>query len=284
MAHSICGPGEGVHAQSARSVVPGEDRGGTHVPPEEHSPGEIVAPARPVLPVPKTTVFVVDSQPIVREGFKMMLKLQPAFTVCGETDNGPDALRLIPALKPDVAVVALVLTHGNGLELIKDLRRQAPRVKVLVFTSRDEDVYVERALHAGADGYVTKDRSWREILEALQTVAAGKRYLSPELAQRIMNRVTGHSPEAARGIETLTDRELQVLQMLGDGLSSREAAERLHVTLKTIESHREHLKAKLDLNGAAALVSYAFDWARPERSGNGKQRPAAKFTSSGART
>jgi len=210
----------------------------------------------------KTSVFLVDDHPIVRRGLKLLLQLEPGFTVCGEAGSAPEALRQIIELQPDMAIVDLSLNFSSGLDLVKDLRHQAPKLKILVFTMRDDPVYVERALRAGADGYLAKTRTGQDILQAVHTVAEGKRYVSGEMAEHLMDRVIGHAAAGARALDTLTDRELEVLQLLGEGLSSRQVSERMHVSFKTVESHREHLKSKLDLHSASELVSFAFNWAR----------------------
>jgi DNA-binding NarL/FixJ family response regulator len=210
----------------------------------------------------KTKVFLVDDHPIVRRGLKLLLQLEPGFVVCGEAGSASEALSKIIELKPHLAVVDLSLNFSSGLDLVKDLRHQAPKVKILVFTMRDDPIYVERALRAGAEGFLAKTKTSQEILQALRTVAQGKRYLSTETAQELMERFTGQATASARAVDTLTDRELEVLQLLGEGLSSRQVSERLHVSFKTVESHREHLKSKLGLRSASELVSFAFNWAR----------------------
>ncbi len=210
--------------------------------------------------VSKTRVFLVDDHPIVRRGFQLLLGLEPDCTVCGEADSGPAALERILALKPDVAIVDLSLKASSGLELIKQLRAQSVRTKLLVFTMREESIYAERALRAGADGYVTKEDGTEKAVAAIRTLMQGKRYLSDKLAEKMMNRLAGDGPENETALEILSDRELEVLEMIGNGLGSREIAEKLHLSIKTVESHREHIKTKLGLQRASELVSYAFNW------------------------
>ena len=212
----------------------------------------------------KFRVFIVDDHPIVRRGFQLLLNLEPDLAVCGEADNGPAALQKILALKPDVAILDLSLKGSSGLELIKQLRSQSLNVKLLVFTMRDEGIYAERALRAGADGYITKEEGAEKAVEAIRLLMQGKRYVSEKLAEKMMDKLVGHTtgPEAA--VEVLSDRELEVLELIGKGLGSREIADKLHLSIKTIESHREHIKTKLGLSGAAELTSYAFNWLRGE--------------------
>jgi DNA-binding NarL/FixJ family response regulator len=139
-------------------------------------------------------VFLVDDHPIVRRGFQLLLSMEPDLTVCGEADNGPAALGKILALKPDVAIVDLSLKGGSGLELIKQLRAQGLKLKLLVFSMRDEGIFAERALRAGADGYITKEEGTEKAIEAIRVVMQGKRYLSNELAEKMMDTLMGGSP------------------------------------------------------------------------------------------
>ena len=212
----------------------------------------------------KTRVFLVDDHPIVRRGFQLLLGLEPDLMVCGEADSGPGALQKILALKPDVAIIDLSLKGGSGLELIKQIRAQALKLKLLVFSMRDEGIYAERALRAGADGYITKEEGTEKAIEAIRVLMQGKRYVSGKLAEKMMDKLVGQSTGAEMAVEALSDRELEVLELIGNGLGSREIAEKLHLSIKTIESHREHIKAKLGLTRAPELVSYAFNWARGE--------------------
>jgi len=213
----------------------------------------------------KIRVFLVDDHPIVRRGFQLLLNLEPDFTVCGEADRGPGALQQILTLEPDVAIVDLSLKGSSGLELIKQVRAQGLKLKLLVFTMRDESLYAERALRAGADGYITKEEGTEKAIEAIRLLMQGKRYLSQKLAEKMMDRLVGNTGGADAAVEALTDRELEVLELIGSGLGSREIAQKLHLSIKTIESHREHIKAKLGLARAAELVNYAFNWFHGEQ-------------------
>jgi DNA-binding NarL/FixJ family response regulator len=208
----------------------------------------------------RVRVFLVDDHPIVRRGFQLLLSLEPDLIVCGEADNGPAALQKILALKPDVAIVDLSLKGSNGLELIKQLRAQSLKLKLLVFSMRDEGIYAERAMRAGANGYITKEEGTEKAIQAIRLLMQGKRYLSDKVAEKMMDSLVGNNSGAEGAVESLSDRELEVLELIGAGLGSREIAEKLHLSIKTIESHREHLKAKLGLTRAPELVSYAFNW------------------------
>jgi DNA-binding NarL/FixJ family response regulator len=215
---------------------------------------------RSATPTRKVRVFLVDDHPIVRRGFQLLLAMEPDLMVCGEADSGPAALQKMLALQPDVAIVDLSLKASSGLELIKQLRAQGLKMKLLVFTMRDEGVYAERALRAGADGYITKEEGTEKAIEAIRLLMQGKRYLSDKVAAKVMDNLVGRASGAEGAVASLSDRELEVLEMIGNGLGSREIAGKLHLSIKTIESHREHMKTKLGLSRATELVSYAFNW------------------------
>jgi DNA-binding NarL/FixJ family response regulator len=210
----------------------------------------------------KIRVFLVDDHPIVRRGFQLLLSLEPDMMVCGEAESGPEALQRIMALKPDAAIVDLSLKSSSGLDLIKQLHAQCPKLKMLVFTMRAENIYAERALRAGAHGYITKEDGTEKAVEGIRLLMQGKSCLSQPLADAMMSRVMGRSPSSESAFESLSDRELEVLEMIGDGLGSRAIADKLHLSIKTIESHREHIKTKLGLSTAAELTNYAFTWFR----------------------
>jgi len=212
---------------------------------------------------PKTRVFLVDDHPIVRRGLQLLLSLEPDLMVCGEADSGPVALERILALNPDVVVVDLTLKTSSGLELIKQLRAQHRTVKILVFTMHDESFYADRAIHAGANGYITKEEGTEKAVEGIRLLMQGKLCLSERVAAKMMDRLVGGGAKAKGvSVESLSDRELEVLELIGTGLGSREIAGRLHLSIKTVESHREHIKTKLGLKGASDLVNFAFNWIR----------------------
>lgn len=211
----------------------------------------------------KTKVFLVDDHPIVRRGFQLMLSLERDMAVCGEAASGPEAFQNILETKPDAVIVDLTLKDSSGLELIKQLRSQCPKLKLLVFSMHDELYYAERVLRSGAHGYITKEEGTEKALEALRIILQGKKYISQAVAARMLDKMTDGPAAGTPGslIERLSDRELEVLQLIGSGLGTREIAERLRLSVKTIESHREHIKEKLGLSGASELTSYAFNWA-----------------------
>ena len=219
----------------------------------------------------KIRVFLVDDHPIVRRGFQLLLGMERDLMVCGEADSGPVALQKILALRPDAAIIDLTLKGGSGLELIKQVRAQALKMKLLVFTMRDEGIYAERALRAGADGYITKEEGTEKAIQAIRLLMEGKRYLSEKMAVKMMDNLVGNTAVGEGTVESLSDRELEVLELLGNGLGSHEIAEKLHLSIKTIESHREHIKTKLGLTRATELVRYAFNWVHGEKGGPSQQ-------------
>jgi DNA-binding NarL/FixJ family response regulator len=207
----------------------------------------------------------VDDHPIVRRGFQLLISLERDMMVCGEADNERTALDKIPTVKPDLAIVDLRLRAGTGLELIKQLHDQCPKLKILVFSMRDEVIYAERALRSGAHGYITKEEGPEQAIAAIRLLMLGKPYLSERIAARMLETMAGGGPRRSDSIESLSDRELEILEQIGNGRCSREIAGQLHITIKTVESHREHIKAKLSLKNASELVSYAFDRFRAGR-------------------
>jgi DNA-binding NarL/FixJ family response regulator len=213
-----------------------------------------------IPPSKKIRVFLVDDHPIVRRGFQLLLSLEKDLAVCGEAVGAPEALQKILALKPDVAIVDLSLKSSSGLDLIKQIRQHSNRIKLLVFTARSETIYAERALRAGANGYITKEEATEKAVEAIRLLMQGKSCVSQPVAEAMMARLLGKRAVAGAPLESLSDRELEVLDLIGRGRGSREIADKLHVSIKTIESHREHIKTKLGLKRASELANYAFNW------------------------
>lgn len=202
---------------------------------------------------------------MMRGGLIQLINRQIDLTCCGEAATVAEAQSNTASLKPDLVLLDLRLKEGDGLELIKSLRSQFPALRILVLSQYEAPHYVERALRAGAMGYVVKDQAAEEVLSAIRSVLAGEMYLTRTLAARLLNSFIGTSPGAARaGVELLTDRELHVLHMLGGGLSTRKIAVELNLSFKTIETHRENIKRKLGLRGAAELVHYALEWGREQ--------------------
>ncbi|MGQ0834760.1 MAG: response regulator [Gammaproteobacteria bacterium] len=208
-------------------------------------------------------VLIVDDHPIVRHGLRRMIELEPDLAVCGEAQTEKEAREAIRELAPDVVIVDISLGQGDGLELVRDVHAQLPELPMLVLSMHDELIYAERLLAAGASGYIMKQAASDQLITALRQVLDGARYLSESLASALqLARETGTSSLAAVGdpVHRLSNRELQVLSFIGRGLSSREAADALGLSIKTVESHRQSLKRKLNLATNAQLLQFAINW------------------------
>jgi DNA-binding NarL/FixJ family response regulator len=211
----------------------------------------------------KARILVVDDHPMMRGGLIQLVNRQIDMTCCGEAGTAVEAHSAVTRLKPNLVIMDLRLKEGDGLELIKSLRSQFAGLRILVLSQYDAPHYVERALRAGASGYVVKDQAAEEVLSAIRSVLAGEVYLTRTLAARLLQTFVGTVPGTPRaGIELLTDRELHVLHLLGAGLSTRKVAAELSLSFKTVETHRENIKRKLGLRGAAELIHYASEWGR----------------------
>ena len=214
----------------------------------------------------KKRILLVDDHPIVRQGIRILLNREADLSVCGEAESAFEALQAIESTQPDAAIVDLSLKESSGLELIKDIRIRCPKLPVLVLSMRDECFYAERVLRAGARGYITKEEGTEKVVDGLRKVLAGEIYLSEKLAAGVMRKmVTGQTGSPENLIDTLTDRELEVLELIGAGLTTRVVAEKLHLSVKTIDSHREHIKEKLRIDNAAELLKHAIQWHQCQR-------------------
>lgn len=215
----------------------------------------------PTADSPNTRILLVDDHPVVRDGLADAINRTGDLTVCGVADDRHEALRQAEATHPDLAVVDLLLKNSNGLELIKDLHTRWPRLPILVVSMQDEQVYAERALRAGARGYITKQQATRNIVAAIRRVLGGEIYLSEKLAATVLARMVAKPEAVCDSItESLTDRELQVFELTGTGMSTRDIAERLHVDIKTVETYRARLKEKLKLKDGSELLQLAIRW------------------------
>jgi len=215
---------------------------------------------------PHKKVFIVDDHPLVRQGIATLISQHPDLEVCGEAASAHEALAKMEEEAPDVAVVDLTLKDSSGLELIKDLQVRLPKVRVLVLSMRDEGFYAERVLRAGARGYVTKEEGRKRVIEGIQKVLAGQIFVSEKMATKVMGKLVRGGPEPGGSpIDELTDRELQVFELIGNGLATREIGKTLHISPKTVDSHREHIKRKLQLDTAADLTKHAIEWVQCQR-------------------
>jgi DNA-binding NarL/FixJ family response regulator len=211
----------------------------------------------------KLQVVLVDDHPIVRQGLAQMISREPDMEVCGEAETAADALKAIAACKPDVAIVDLSLKGTSGLELLKDLKVRFPKLPVLVLSMYDESMYAERALRAGAKGYMMKEEATEKVLAAIRGILAGQIYLSEAMASRLLHMVVGErTPGSVSPTERLSDRELEVFQLIGQGYGNTDIARQLHLSPKTVETYRAHIKEKLDLSSATELLQHAIHWAQ----------------------
>ncbi len=206
----------------------------------------------------KSKIFLVDDHPIVRQGLALMINREPDLSVCGEADNAPSAMQKIANEPPDLVVLDISLEGPDGLELLKTIRRTDPVLPVLVLSMHDESSYAERALRAGANGYIMKQEATEKVLVAIRRILQGKVYLSERLTDDMLEQFA-HGSGASKNdpLVALSDRELEVFRLIGTGRGTREIADELHVSVKTVESYQAHIKEKLSLRNARELVQQA---------------------------
>jgi DNA-binding NarL/FixJ family response regulator len=205
-------------------------------------------------------IFIVDDHPVFREGLVGLVRREPDLTVCGEADRARQALADIERLKPELVLVDIGLPGRSGLELIKDLRAACPESAVLVISMHDETLYAERVLRAGGRGYIMKEEGPEKMLQAIRRVLDGQIYLSGKVSIRLLDVLSGRGAKANSSIGRLSDRELEILQLIGQGQNSHEIAKQLHLSFKTVDVHRGRIKEKLHLKNATELICYAARW------------------------
>lgn len=205
-------------------------------------------------------ILIVEDHPIMRSGLVQLISQEKDFIVCGEYEDAGNAFGAIEKIKPDIAIVDLSLRASSGLELIKSIKAAYPKLIVLVLSMYDEALYAERTLRAGAAGYVMKQEATDRVVIALRKVSAGGIYLSDRMSSKFMHQLVGGGRTTPSGslIERLSDRELEVFGLIGEGRGTRQIAEQLHLSIKTVESHRAHIKEKLNLRSATELVHRAI--------------------------
>jgi len=209
----------------------------------------------------KRTVLIVDDHPIVRQGLAQLINQEKDLEVCGQAEDAHEAMQAIRQLGPDMVIVDLSLKDTSGMELIKDLKIQHPDLPVLTLSMYDEAVYGERALRAGARGYVMKQEATGKVVTAIRRVLAGEVYVSDGMAAKMVSKfVGGAARRASSPADALSDRELEVFRMIGEGFGTREMADKLHLSIKTIETYRAHIKDKLGLEDANELLRTAIRW------------------------
>ena len=207
------------------------------------------------------TIFITEDHTILRAGLKALLTTNPLFEVVGEADNGRDAIRYVAETKPDLVLMDLNMPGLSGVEAIRKIRSRNPETKVLVLTMHDSEEYVQASLEAGANGYVLKDATHAELMIAAERVLAGKTYLSPDIAEKVVSSYLSSKKNSAPVTQwdTVTPREKQILKLIAEGNSNKDTAEYLFISIKTVEKHRANLMKKLELHNASALTAYAID-------------------------
>lgn len=225
---------------------------------------------------PRKTVLVVDDHPIVREGMTMLINREPDLIVCGAAEEAGEALEAVKTCKPDIALVDISLPGRDGLELLKMIRAQhpRPRIPVLILSMHSEKTYAERALRAGADGYIMKQEATCKVLLAIRRILSREIYVSEEIANGMLRRMAGGTAAVKRSpLDSLSDREFEILRRIGEGQSTRQIAQELHLSVKTIETHQTRSKEKLSLHSSRELVHFAIECVLTEKS---EDRPVSK--------
>ena len=206
-------------------------------------------------------IVIVDDHPLFRKGLEQLIHSEDGFAVCGEANNAPEAMDVIRKLNPDLAIVDLSLPGANGIELIKNIRAEFSKLPILVLSMHDESLYALRALRAGAEGYVMKHEAMTNVIQAIREVFNGRPYLSPAMAAQVITKFAHRQAEGeADAVERLSDRELEILELIGKGNDVRQIAKALHLSPKTVETHRSHIKDKLDLKNSREVARFALQW------------------------
>lgn len=219
-------------------------------------------------PSEKIKVFVVDDHAVLRRGLAQLIEADGGMVLCGEAAAAPEALEKMEKALPDVAVVDISLRDSSGIELIKDIKIRWPETAVLVLSMHDESFYAERVLRAGAMGYVTKGEASEKVIEGIRRILRGEVYVSDKVAAKMIGKFVKGAPGSKDfSMDALSDRELEVFELLGQGLATRQIAQRLHLSVKTIDTHRENIKRKLNIANASELLQRAIQWVRYERGG-----------------
>src|SRR6266480_841646 len=206
-------------------------------------------------------IVIVDDHPLFRKGLEQLIHSEDGFAVCGEANNASEGIEVIRKENPDLAIVDLSLPGANGIELIKNVRAEFPKLPILVLSMHDESLYALRALRAGAEGYVMKHEAMANVVQAIREVFNGRPYLSPAMAAQVITRYAQRLPEGETDpVNRLSDRELEILELIGKGNEVRQIAKLLHLSPKTVETHRAHIKEKLNLASAHQVGRFAVQW------------------------
>ncbi len=216
----------------------------------------------------KKSVFVVDDHPLLRQGLALLINQQQDLEVCGEAEEAHAAMRAIGQRRPDILIVDISLNGPDGLDLLKTIRASYPELPVLILSMHDEAIYAERALRARANGYIMKQEATEKVLVAVRRILKGEVYLSDRMANKMLQQYIGGAPAAIQSrIAALSDRELEVFCLIGEGRGTREIAEELHLSIKTVETYQAHIKEKLSLHSGRELIQHAIQWKIDEKTG-----------------
>ena len=214
----------------------------------------------------KKAVLVVDDHPLMRQGLALLINQQQDMQVCGEAEEAQAAMHAIAHLHPDIMILDISLTGPDGLELLKNIRATSPDLPVLILSMHDEAIYAERALRAGANGYIMKQEATEKVLIAVRRILNGEVYLSECMSNKMLQQYIGGAPRMIQSrIASLSDRELEVFRMIGEGRATREIAEDLHLSVKTVETYQAHIKDKLALRSGRELIQHAIQWKMSEK-------------------
>jgi DNA-binding NarL/FixJ family response regulator len=208
----------------------------------------------------------VDDHPIVRQGLALMINREADLVICGEADDATGAMLVLASARPDVLIVDISLNGPDGLDLLKNIRTSNPTLPVLILSMHDESIYAERALRAGANGYIMKQEATEKVLVAIRRILHGEIYVSDRIANKLLKHyITGAGTLRNSSISDLSDRELEVFRLIGEGHGTRQIAEQLHISVKTVESYQAHIKEKLCLRSARELMQHAIQWSMNEK-------------------
>jgi DNA-binding NarL/FixJ family response regulator len=209
-------------------------------------------------PTGRKKILIVDDHPMMREGLRGVIEHEPDMMVCGEAENARQAMEAVPKLAPDLLLVDITLPGKSGLELVKDLKAMHPGLPVLAISMHDESLYAERMLRAGANGYITKRQPSEELVKAIRQVLGSSLYVSQEVSEHLLRRFSGQTSKVQSPMEILTDREFEILGLIGEGKSPKEIARQLHISGKTVAVHSANIRQKLNLKSTARLIRFAI--------------------------
>jgi DNA-binding NarL/FixJ family response regulator len=214
----------------------------------------------------RNRIFLIDDHPIVRQGLALLINREVDLEVCGEAQDAPSALTGLGACEPDLIILDISLNGPDGLDLLKTIRLKDAHVPVLVLSMHDESTYAERALRAGANGYIMKHEAAEKVLVAIRRIVCGEVYLSDRLTNKMLQQIVrGTDPVSRSPVSMLSDRELEIYRLIGSGHATRQIADELHISVKTVESYQAHIKVKLSLRSARELVQHAIEWTVTEK-------------------